>query len=54
MRADEAYSASVTVDPQDNKAVRHIIFKLAGPSLAEMLLINMTQMAMMILVLFQV
>lgn len=50
MKAAEAYSASVTVDPQDNKAVRGIIFKLAGPSLAEMLLINMTQMAMMILV----
>lgn len=50
MKAAEAYSDSVMVDPQDNKAVRRIIFKLAGPSLAEMLLINMTQMVMMILV----
>lgn len=42
---------SVTaIDPQDEKAVRRIIFRLAGPSSAEMLLINMTQMMMMILV----
>ncbi|MBA2940312.1 MATE family efflux transporter [Paenibacillus sp. CGMCC 1.16610] len=50
MKAAEAYSDSVTVDPQDHKAVRRMIFKLAGPSLTEMLLINMTQMVMMILV----
>lgn len=50
MKAAEAYSDSVMVDPQDHKAVRRMIFKLAGPSLAEMLLINLTQMVMMILV----
>ncbi|OPH61269.1 hypothetical protein BC351_15120 [Paenibacillus ferrarius] len=43
-------SEAVTIDPQDEKAVRRIIFGLAGPSLAEMLLINITQMVMMILV----
>lgn len=42
--------ASALAEPQNDQAVRRTIFKLAGPSLAEMLLLNMTQMAMMILV----
>ncbi|MBP1962339.1 MATE family efflux transporter [Paenibacillus aceris] len=47
----EPNGASVTaIDPHDDKAVRRIIFRLAGPSLAEMLLLNLTQMMMMILV----
>ncbi|MCY9693467.1 MATE family efflux transporter [Paenibacillus alginolyticus] len=46
----EEFSESASIDPQDHKAVRRLIFKLAGPSLMEMLLMNMTQMVMMILV----
>ncbi|WP_171691925.1 MATE family efflux transporter [Paenibacillus germinis] len=46
----ELFSESASIDPQDDKAVRRMIFKLAGPSLTEMLLMNMTQMVMMILV----
>jgi len=38
------------VDPDDPKAVRQSIFRLAGPSLVEMLLTNFTQMLSMIMV----
>lgn len=38
------------VDPNDLKAVRKTIFRLAGPSLVEMLLINFMQMLNMVLV----
>lgn len=51
MSADAAISSeSASINPQDDKAVRRMIFKLAGPSLTEMLLMNATQMVMMILV----
>ncbi|MEF3306139.1 MATE family efflux transporter [Paenibacillus sp. GYB003] len=38
------------VDPNDKKAVRQSILRLAGPSLVEMLLANFTQMLSMIMV----
>ncbi|RKN73025.1 MATE family efflux transporter [Paenibacillus ginsengarvi] len=38
------------VDPNDKKAVRQSILKLAGPSLVEMMLANFTQMLSMIMV----
>ncbi|MEK3720878.1 MATE family efflux transporter [Paenibacillus sp. FSL H8-0034] len=41
---------SVLIDPHNKKAIRQMIFRLAGPSLAEMLLLNVTQMLLMILV----
>ncbi|PYI57534.1 MATE family efflux transporter [Paenibacillus flagellatus] len=44
--ADEAY----LVDPDDKKAVRQSILRLAGPSLVEMMLTNFTQMLSMIMV----
>lgn len=40
----------VLVDPSDQKAVRQTIFRLAGPSLVEMMLINVAQMLNMIMV----
>lgn len=43
-------SESASIDSQDDRAIRRMIFKLAGPSLTEMLLMNVTQMVMMILV----
>ncbi|MGG1551949.1 MATE family efflux transporter [Paenibacillus ferrarius] len=46
----QSYSEAVMIDPEDGRAVRKMIFTLAGPSLAEMLLINLTQMVMMIFV----
>ncbi|MDR6553108.1 MATE family efflux transporter [Paenibacillus qinlingensis] len=51
MSADAAISSeSASINPQDDKALRRMIFKLAGPSLTEMLLMNATQMVMMMLV----
>ncbi|UKS24571.1 MATE family efflux transporter [Paenibacillus sp. HWE-109] len=47
---EKSNNESVTVDPGDDKAIRRIIFSLAGPALTEMLLINIIQMVMMILV----
>jgi len=41
---------AVLVDPDDPKAIRQSIFRLAGPSLVEMMLTNFTQMLSMILV----
>lgn len=46
----QPYSDAVMIDPEDGRAIRRMIFKLAGPSLTEMLLINLTQMMMMIFV----
>lgn len=34
---------SVLIDPHNKKAIRQMIFRLAGPSLAEMMLLNVTQ-----------
>ncbi|WP_165452454.1 MATE family efflux transporter [Paenibacillus thalictri] len=44
------HADTILVDPSDSKAVRQTIFRLAGPSLVEMLLINLTQMLNMIMV----
>lgn len=41
---------ALLVDPDDPKAIRQSIFRLAGPSLVEMMLTNFTQMLSMILV----
>ncbi|GAA3402573.1 MATE family efflux transporter [Paenibacillus hodogayensis] len=46
MKGNEAF----LVDPSDKKAVRQSIFRLAGPSLVEMMLTNFTQMLSMIMV----
>lgn len=45
-RIDEA----LLVDPNDRKAIRQSIFRLAGPSLVEMMLANLTQMLNMVMV----
>ncbi|MDF2716585.1 MAG: efflux family protein, partial [Paenibacillus sp.] len=45
-KATEAF----LVDPDDKKAVRQSILRLAGPSLVEMMLANFTQMLSMIMV----
>ncbi len=49
-RASENAADPVLTHPNDSKAIRQIIFRLAGPSLVEMLLINFTQMLNMIMV----
>ncbi|MFH5181781.1 MATE family efflux transporter [Paenibacillus sp. TAB 01] len=46
----EAGEAAALVDANDSKAVRQVIFRLAGPALVEMVLINITQMLNMIMV----
>ncbi|MFK7693912.1 MATE family efflux transporter [Paenibacillus sp. HJGM_3] len=43
-------SEAVLVDPNDGGAVRSKIFQLAGPTLTEMIMLNMTQMISMIMV----
>ncbi|MFE5321346.1 MATE family efflux transporter [Paenibacillus sp. NPDC056579] len=43
-------SDAVLIDPKDGKAIRSMIYRLAGPSLVEMLLINFAQMMNMIMV----
>ncbi|WP_282937241.1 MATE family efflux transporter [Paenibacillus sp. RC67] len=43
-------SEAVLIDPKDGKAIRRMIYNLAGPSLVEMLLINFAQMMNMIMV----
>lgn len=42
--------ALTLVDPSDSKAVRQAIFRLAGPALVEMVLINIMQMLNMVMV----
>lgn len=49
-QAARRLSDAVLIDPKDGKAIRGIIYRLAGPSLVEMLLINFAQMMNMMMV----
>jgi putative MATE family efflux protein len=49
-RGERRTDDALLVDPDDKKAVRQSIFRLAGPSLVEMMLANFTQMLNMIMV----